>query len=154
LIADGIDRKAAFEIHREITVQGATARFISIKLGRVKSAHGAPVDVETTMETMPAVLWDGLVILDGESATDMLAQNGRALEFLKDQYRHSKTILLLGSARDLLEKAGIPSALDSGDDDPGLLKYNADNTTDAVANFTEALSKHRHFSRETDPPLV
>jgi catalase len=100
------------------------------------------------------VLWDALVVPDGKSATDVLAASGHALEFLKDQYRHSKTILLLGTARDLLTKAGIPAKTTSGESDPGLLQYDAGNTKTAMTDFTEALTKHRHFIRETDPPRV
>ena len=33
------------------------------------------------------------------------------LEFIKDQYRHAKPILALGTGADLLESAGVPSAL-------------------------------------------
>ena len=33
-----------------------------------------------------------------------LAQSGHAMEFLKDQYRHCKTIMLLGEAETLLEQ--------------------------------------------------
>ena len=43
------------------------------------------------------------------------------LEFVKDQYRHCKTILALGAGARLLEKAGIPRELPDGANDPGIL---------------------------------
>jgi catalase len=74
------------------------------------------------------------------------------LEFLKDQYRHCKPMLVLGAASELLTKAGIPTALPSGDPDPGLV---LDQTGEGGADaFIAALGKHRHFDRETDPPVV
>jgi catalase len=76
------------------------------------------------------------------------------VEFLKNQYRHCKTILLMGSASMLLDKAGIPSALPTGDPDPGLLAHEAADTESAVQAFVTALMRHRHFERETDPPLI
>jgi catalase len=57
----------------------------------------------------------------------------------------------MGSAAALLEKAGIPQ---SGKVDAGLLLYDAGQTDVAVPALIEALEKHRHFERETDPPRV
>jgi catalase len=154
LVADGIDGAAALEIHRQLMAQGAVPRFVGIKLGRVQSSTGEPVEVEVSMETMPSVLWDGMIVPDGKGATGVLSESGHALEFLKDQYRHCKTMLLLGTAGALLAKAGIPTELPSGENDPGLLHNEGAETAAAVAAFVKALAQHRHFARETDPPRV
>jgi len=76
------------------------------------------------------------------------------VEFLKDQYRHCKPILLMGAAADLLDKGGIPDALPSGEPDSGLLRFGSDEMGTALPTFIDALAKHRHFARETDPPAV
>jgi catalase len=154
LVADGVDGEAAVAIHQALVGQGAVPRFVGIKLGAVKSATTDPIDVEVSMEAAPAVVWDAMLIPDGEEASAALSESGHAKEFLKDQYRHCKPILLLGSARTLLEVAGIPAELADGDADPGLLQYGAEDTDGAVAAFVEAVTKHRHFERETDPPRV
>ena len=78
--------------------------------------------------------------------------HGPALEFLKDQYRHCKTILAVGGGAGVLRAAGIPDALPDGQPDPGLLAGEAGEAT--VDVFLSALAKHRHFERETDPPRV
>jgi catalase len=52
----------------------------------------------------------------------------------------------------VLRAAGIPDALPDGRPDPGLLTGEAGEAI--VATFLTALAKHRHFERETDPPLV
>ena len=103
------------------------------------------------MEAAPSVVWDGLIVPGGEVA---LTRSGHALEFLKDQYRHCKPILLLGPARALLEKAGIPPEPEAGDGDAGLLQSDDDAVEAGVAAFIAALTQHRHFARETDPPRV
>jgi catalase len=82
-----------------------------------------------------------------------LEQSGHAKAFLKDQYRHCKPIVLTGEAERLLVAAGIPPALSDGEADPGLLVH-ADDTAAATSAFIAALTKHRHFERETDPPRV
>jgi catalase len=85
---------------------------------------------------------------------DALAQLGHAMEFLKDQYRHCKPILALGASGKLLEAAGIWTTLPSGENDPGVLHWEAGNIAKAAAAFAEAIAKHRHFERETLPPRV
>ena len=152
LVADGVDGAAAMEIHDVLAAQDAVPRFVGIKLGQVESSSGDAIEIEVSMEAMPSALWDGLIVPDG--CTEMLSKSGHALEFLKDQYRHCKTILLLGDASALLDEAGIPAELTSADADPGLLRREADEVDDAIASFIAALSQHRHFERETDPPRV
>jgi catalase len=154
LVADGVDGEAARATHAALVAQGAVPRFVGVKLGLADTMSDDPIPVEVSMETAPAVTWDAMVLLDGKSASDTLADSGHAKEFLKDQYRHCKPILVLGSSSALLDATGISEVLPNGEADPGLLRYAADQTDAALAAFVEALEKHRHFERETDPPRV
>jgi catalase len=135
-----------------LTEQGAVPRFVAVKMGRVDADGGEPIEVEVSMEAAPSVLWDAMIVVDG--AGEALTESGHAVEFLKDQYRHCKTILLLGDGSALLEPAGITKELPSGEADGGLLLFDGDDVDGAAATFVEALTKHRHFERETDPPRV
>jgi catalase len=94
-----------------------------------------------------------VVLPGGSDAVDTLRADGRALEFIKDQYRHAKSILALGEGLQLLEACGISPTLPGGEPDPGLIATSSDPraTTDA---FVAAIARHRHFARETDPPRV
>ena len=153
LLANGADGELALQLHRTLTEQGAVPRFVGVKLGRVESENSEPVEIEVSMETAPSALWDAMIVVDGGHVAE-LTERGHAVEFVKDQYRHCKPILLLGSAERLLAKAGIPPALPSGKPDPGLLIFGADDFDDAAQAFINALTKHRAFERETDPPLI
>ena len=89
-------------------------------------------------------------------AVTQLALAGRAakrmqeaLEFVRDQFRHCKTMLALGAGRVLLERAGIPTK----EGDGGLLIEQKPGKQ-AVQAFIDALARHRHPERETDPPAV
>ena len=153
LVADGVNGDGLRSLAARLVTAGAVPRFLGAQLGPVKSSSGAALEVDATIAATPSVLYDAVVLPDGKDSVQALAADGRALEFLKDQYRHCKPILVLGAASALLEKAGIPLALPSGEPDPGLLTARADGKT-TVDAFIEALAKHRHFERETDPPLV
>ena len=89
----------------------------------------------------------------GKWRSDGLPQTGGLLEFVKDQYRHCKPLLVLGAGDGLLEKARIPRALSSGKPDPGLL-IASPSAGDMVDTFVQAVARHRHFEREADPPAV
>ncbi len=149
-VADGVDGAAAREIHSRLTAEGAVPRFVGIKLGPVQSSKGDAIQAEVSIETMPSALWDGMIVPGGGKAIEALSRNGHAMEFLKDQYRHCKTILLMGSASDLLAKASIPADRT----DSGLLRYDSPAVDGAVDAFVAALTQHRHFNRDSDPPRV
>lgn len=154
LVADGVDGQAALAIHEGLAGQGAVPRFVGVTLGAVESVSGDALTVEVTMEASSAVIWDALIIPGGEESVATLIGTGHAREFLRDQYRHCKTILLLGAASGLLDQLAIPRALPDGKPDPGLLVHDASDTEAAIQAFSAALSLHRHWERETDPPLV
>ena len=151
LVADGVDGEAALALHTALADEGAVPRFVGVKLGQVESKTGDPLDVEVSLETAPSAIWDAAILVDGVEA---LRESGHALEFVKDQYRHCKPILVVGAARAVLEQAGIPMTLPSGEEDPSLLVHDADQAEEATRSFIDALAKHRHFERETDPPRV
>jgi catalase len=154
LVAAGVASASLKTLHTTLLEAGAVPRFVGPRLGSVAVDEGDAIDVEVTIEAAPSVLWDALVIPDGAGAIEILKANGQALEFVKDQYRHCKTILALGSGAELLEAAMIPAELPDGEPDPGILRLDGDDVEEAGASFTAAVAKHRHFERQTDPPRV
>jgi catalase len=154
LVAPGVDAAAAQALHIGLAEHGAVPRYVGARLGTVSSEEGDELDVEVTFETMPSVLFDAVVIPGGDAAVAELSELGHALEFVKDQYRHSKPILAIGNGAELLAKAGIPQVLASGDPDPGIL-MEPDGTRPALLpTFVKAVARHRHPERELDPPRV
>jgi catalase len=152
LIADGMDATTIAALQADLVKAGAVTRFVGMRLGHVRAKDGTLIEADATLENSPAVLFDGLVLPDGEGAASTLAGSGQALEFLKDQYRHCKTILVLGAASALLGKAGITAELPGGGPDPGLL-FQSGNKHPGPA-FIRALAQHRHVARDHDPPMV
>jgi catalase len=152
MVADGVDVAAAQAVHAALLAEGAVPRFIGPRLGTIRGGNGADLEVEISLETAPSVVFDALALPDGEATAQELAKVGHALEFVKDTYRHCKPILAVGTAKRLLEAANLPPALPNGKPDPGLLV--ADSAEQGVLQFIEAIAKHRHWERQTDPPRV
>ncbi len=154
MVAKGCDGVSLRTLHAALAEAGAVPRFIGARLGRVMPQKGDAIDVEITLETAPSVVWDGVVLPGGEAAQAELASLGQAIEFIKDQYRHCKTLLMLGSGATLLEAAMVPSALPDGSADPGIVIAEGEGAAASAKRFIAALTKHRHFDREMDPTPV
>jgi catalase len=154
LVADGVDGAAATTIHAGLAAEGAVPRYVGVRLGSVETETGETLEVEVTLETMPSVLFDAVVVLGGKAAVKKLGNVGHALEFIKDQYRHAKPILALGEGADLVENAGVPTTLPSGAPDPGMLVKRDASAEKVLPAFVKAIARHRHHEREMDPPEV
>ena len=153
-VADGVDGEAAAALHEGLLAEGAVPRYVAARLGTVATAQGDTLQADATFENMPSVLFDAAAVPGGEEAVAALRKLGQALEFLKDQYRHAKPILVVGEGAALLERAGIPAALSSGAPDPGIVADKDASVDDALPTFVKAIGKHRHHERELDPPPV
>jgi catalase len=147
LIAEGVDSDPIIDLIDALNGAGAVTRLLGSRLGTISSG-GKALEIDATIENSPAVLFDALVLPGGSQAADALCLDGRALEFVKDQYRHCKTILVLGESLKVLDKAGIPLTLPSGAADAGLIVEGDAET------FIAAIGQHRHVERDQDPPRV
>jgi len=154
LVANGVEPSSLTSLHTTLSGAGAVPRFVGARLGSVTGTDGGAIEVEVSMEAAPAVLFDALIVPDGDAAVATLGLDGHTLEFLKDQYRHCKPILALGQGKDLLAKAGIAATLPSGELDSGVLLFEAAHSVKAAAAFASAIGKHRHFARHSDPPSI
>lgn len=155
LIADGVDGNVARTLQSGLASEGAIARFVGIRLGVVQCAEGGEIEIDATFETMPAVLFDALVVPGGYGDMYDPAGGRLAIDFIKEQYRHCKPILALGTGKDLIESAGVKMKLPSGEFDSGVLTFaNDENDGEILLQFREAIAAHRHYEREADPQFV
>jgi catalase len=154
LLADGVEADPITDLIEKLNGAGAVTLLLGTRLGTVRSEDGEPLEIDATLENSPAVLFDAMVLPGGSEAVDALSLDGHSLEFLKDQYRHCKTILALGDSSKILAKAGIPLTLPSGAADPGLLIEGQKDSQANALSFIAAIGLHRHVERDQDPPLV
>jgi catalase len=154
LLADGVDGKSLAALQGALLAAGAIPRLVGAKLGTVTAEGGETFEPDATMENTPGFLFDALVLPDGQAAAEALAAVGHTMDFVKDQYRHCKTILALGASQALLSDAGIPLTLVDGSADPGLILADGTDMTSVAADFIAAVGKHRHTARDSDPPRV
>ncbi len=149
LVANGVNQDVVASVQDSLVSNGAVVRLVGPRVGPFTTANGATLDADASLENEPGFLFDALVLPGGEAEyMKTMAAQGRVAEFIKDQYRHCKAILAVNAAP-MLEQAGISNA----PKDPGLISVPSYNDG-AGKSFVAALAKHRHFERETDPPMV
>ena len=151
VVADGVHRESLAAIHEALTASGAVSHFVGPRVGKFVAEDGADIEADKSLENSPSVLFDALVLPDGVKAIETLAQDGHTVEYLKDQFRHCKPILVLGASKRLLEMAGIRPGTGK---DPGLLFVEPGKAADAAPGFIAAIAAHRHPGRDSDPPKV
>ena len=149
LVEDGALHASLAKVYAALTDAGAVVHFVGPRVGMFASDSGEKIEANKSLENSPGFLFDALVLPDGDDAVKALAGNGDTIAFIKDQFRHCKTILALGVGRELLEMAGIGSAMQQ---DPGILLAESTDAADIAAEFINAIAAHRHFSRDSDPP--
>ncbi len=150
-VADGVDAKQANSVFAALREAGANPRLLGPRIGTFKADDGSFIEAVASLETEPSVTFDAMVFSSGDAGfIETFAGDGRAIEFIKDQYRHCKTILLAGNASDILKSIGLADQLDGRQ---GLVIASTVNTN-TNKQFIEQLALHRHFDRESDPPLI
>ncbi|SHG40680.1 catalase [Massilia sp. CF038] len=154
LIGNGIDGAMVRAVYTSLLNDGAVPRLVGSQLGKVQASDGSVLYVEITLEAGPSVLYDAVVVPDGADAIKALGRDAHALDFVREQYRHCKPIMVVGAGTGLLKQAAVPPALPDGTDDPALIGADTEDVPAAIAAFKEALAGHRSFARETDPPMV
>jgi len=156
LVAPGVHGASLSTVQEAVVAQGAVARLVGTRIGRMPTADGDALDADASLENEPGFLFDALVLPDGDEGVAALAQDGHTMEFIKDQFRHCKTILALGASHRLLAQAGLPLSMDKSHalGTTGLLFADAGAAAAAAAEFIAGVARHRHFGREMDPPLL
>jgi catalase len=152
LAAPGVNGASLRAVHEALHAAGAVSVVVASRLGGVETADGDAIDATASFENAPPVLFDAVLLPDGEAGVASLLGHAQAVDFVAQQYRHGKTLLALGASKALLDRAGVPALLASGDADPGVLLAPARQAEAAHAAFITAIGKHRHPARETDPP--
>ena len=153
LVANGSVGASATAVHAALLAQGAVPRFVASRIGPVLTADKVAIDADASMENEPGFLFDALVLSDGQAGVDSLLKDANTMAFIKDQYRHCKTIMAIGASKTLLDKAEVPVELPNGKPDTGVI-VSAGQEAPPVDAFVKAVAMHRHPEREIDPALA
>ena len=146
LVEDGVQYSSLLCLYGALTDAGAVVHFVGPRIGPFVASSGEKIAADKSMENSPAVLFDALVLPDGNEAVRALAANKDTMGFIRDSYQHCKSILALGDGRELLDMAGVGPGID---EDEGILMTDSVNAAEITAVFIAAVAAHRHPSRDS-----
>ncbi len=154
LAATGVNGASVSLATSMLNAKGAVCELVSVRLGDIAAATGEMIVVDRSLEMSPAVLFDAVVVPDGPESIDALLRDGHTREFMRDMYRHAKSMLTLGAGSLLLTRCDLPTTLPDDQPDPGIVLGASGKPEAAITQFIAALGRHRHPERDTDPPLI
>lgn len=146
LIAQGIDGQSVAGVHAALLALGAHPCYVAPRIGPVTTSDGMFIDAEASLENEPGFLFDAMALPDGAAGVEELARDSHTLAFIRDQHGSGKAILAMPASRMLLEAAGVPFHLPSGEPDAGLVVGHD------ITAFIRAVVRFRHTGRHTAPP--
>ena len=158
LAADGVDVTGTQRFIELMEQRGAVVEVLApVAGGTLEGGSGGELAVDRSFTTMASVLYDAVVVACGPRSISTLSDDGYAVHFVTEAYKHLKPIGAYGAGVDLLRTAGITNRLA---EDTDVLNDQSVITTTAAADefpdrFVEelaaALAQHRCWQRRTDP---
>ena len=140
LAAPGHRGRSLATVKRAFEKEGATVEVVAPALGPLSGSDGVDSPVVRSFLTAASVIYDAVVVADGESAAVALAADENVRRFVAEAYRHCKTVGALGAGRQVLTAAGVDLAAD------GIVV--GESAAKFAAAFSAASGQHRHWSRE------
>jgi catalase len=154
LATGGVNGAALMAVRDALHAEGAVTTVVAPRIGLIDTADGEELEATASFENSSPVLFDAAVVPDGEVGVKMLLRHAQAEDFIAQQYRHGKSLMAIGSAKSLFDRAGVEAFLSNGDADPGVLLAEADDVAACVTAFVAAIAKHRHPEREVHSPQM
>ena len=157
LAADGVDVRGVERFVEAMRKRGAIPEVLApTGGGTLSGGSGGEVAVDRSIVSVASVLYDAVVVPCGPQAIETLGNDGYALHFVTEAYKHFKAVAAFGAGIDLLRKAGIEEPLADGTDvvtAAGVVSTTAaagDLSDQFFEAFATELAKHRAWERETD----
>ncbi|WP_306579150.1 catalase HPII [Pseudomonas sp.] len=141
LVANGVDAASVDKLVKALEARSARPMLLGPTSAPVKATDGKQLPVDASMEGMPSIMFDGIVVPSGKASTDALAASGLAKHFLLEGYKHLKALVL---TKELATGLGLK-------EDKGLLLGDDQKAVDA---FVKAVEGHRVWEREAAAEAV
>ncbi|MGH3373933.1 MAG: catalase [Actinoallomurus sp.] len=145
LVTDGVNTDDVEILWSGLRSMGTHPEILAPRDGIVLATDRAAVEVTRALPTVDSVLYDAVVVPGGAESVRTLAQDGGAVYFVAEAYKHYKPIGAIREGAELLVTAHV---MPPGGADDGVVV--ADRPDDGFLKaFADAVAGHRHYGRET-----
>jgi catalase len=147
LMAAGVELGAFKVIQQALLDAGAVTKVVAAHLGVVVSSSGQQVPVDHTLQSMPSLMFDAVLVPAGAASAQALLADGEATHFVLEAYKHCKPLCLIGESVEILHRAGIAQG-DAPHPDGVVIGTNEPTARLQMAqDFIAAIARHRHWTR-------
>lgn len=158
LAADGVNGNELMAVKEALAQAGAHAKIVSKHGGKIKSADGEEIAVEMTFLTAASVMFDAIYVPGGSSSINTLKQEGDAIHFISEAFKHCKAIAGSGEGIELLERADLKGVNIASNGkvaaDAGVVTCPGGGDLSQFSQaFVDAMKQHRHWMR-TEKEMV
>jgi catalase len=152
LVADGAESSHVRTVVEGLTGAGAICEVLAPRDGSVRGAAGEPIPVTRALTTVGSVLYDAVLVPGGDQSVQTLLEDGPAVHFVCEAFKHGKAVGALGAGITLLEAARVTSVRTAGPgdepvSDQGVVTAGEQAAGDLVEPFARAIAAHRHHRR-------
>lgn len=148
MLADGFDDATVDEMMQALVTAGASPQIVASHFGVVTGANGKQLKPEHSFLTAASVLFDAVYIGGGEASVAALTAETAAIEFVKEAFKHCKTIAASGAGADFLDRALGDASQEGEGSIEGIITDRNGKNAKTGQLFIEAMAAHRHWSRE------
>jgi catalase len=153
LLSDGYDEQDLRALQEAMHDAGVMTKVVSKMLGSLSGADGGTVEADMNHVSTGSVMFDGVIVPGGDHI-DALMEQGDALHFVNEAFKHHKPLAALGRGIELLEAADIgdvsmvrPGSSGGVNVSHGVVTADGSAREAAATRFVEALAGHRHWHR-------
>jgi catalase len=110
LAADGVEASSLQVALAPLRDAGAIVEILAPHAGELTTDDGGRLAVDKRIATMSSVLYDAVFVADGEASVQALLEDGEAIHYVAEAYRHAKPVGAFGDGIKLLRAAPLPDA--------------------------------------------
>jgi catalase len=158
LAADGVNGDELMTVKEALAKAGAHAKIVSKHGGKIKSADGQELDAEMTFLTAASVMFDAIYVPGGAQSINTLKQEGDAIHFISEAFKHCKAIAASSEGIDLFSSADLKGVNIASNGkvaaDAGVVTCPSGGDLAQFSQaFIDAMMQHRHWMR-TEKEMV
>lgn len=151
LVADGVAGAEVAAMQSALMQEGAVPEVIAKSQSTVKGTDGSNVTVDKSFVTTASVLYDALYVPGGARSIEALRQNGNAVHFINEAFKHCKPLAASNEGVDLLAHADLNGIELAGNrnnltNSLGVVTLRG-SVKELIPAFVQAIGEHRHWAR-------
>ncbi|MEH2069459.1 MAG: catalase [Nostoc sp.] len=150
LAADGVNAQELSTLQQALMQEGAQAKIVATHGGKIKGDDGQEIPVEMTFDTAASVMFDAVYVPGGTQSIKALKQEGEAINFINEAFKHYKTIAATSEGVELLSVAnitGVKLSQNGARSDMGVVTSSESDLKSVADDFISAIAQHRHWMR-------